>query len=144
MVVTYNIWYCPVCNQYHNGTNTCTNASNTIGTGNTISNITYKVDDKYETFEEACYALAQDLASLVIDKQKDYGTSNILESPGGAGNGIVVRLWDKISRLKNLVFNNLDPKNESIEDTYSDIVGYALVALMVQKGYFTLPLEKEE
>jgi hypothetical protein len=99
---------------------------------------------EFISFDDAVYQLANDLADMVISKQKDYGTENILGAPGGADNGILIRLWDKISRLKNLITSGKDAQNESVEDTYKDIAGYALVALMVSKGYFELPLLEEE
>lgn len=93
------------------------------------------------TFNEEIHKLAQEIAELVVRKQKDYGTKNILNSPFGAEHGIVVREYDKLSRLANLIGNDKEPNNESIEDTWLDVAGYALVALMVRKGLFTLPLE---
>lgn len=84
--------------------------------------------------------LFTDVAKLVIKKQKDYGTGNILNSPFGPENGLVVRLYDKVARLKNLTANKKKPNNESIEDTWSDIVGYSMIGIMVEREVFTLPL----
>ena len=62
-----------------------------------------------KTFNEACELVVLDLADLISAKQYDYGKDNIL---GFGEQGLVVRLWDKINRLKNLIWNNQRPKNE--------------------------------
>lgn len=95
------------------------------------------------TFNDEIHKLASEIADLVISKQRDYGNKNILNSPFGAEHGIVVRLYDKLSRVANLIDNKKEPNNESLDDTFVDIAGYALVALMVRKGVFTLPLEEK-
>ena len=91
-----------------------------------------------ETFEDSCRQTALRVAEVVIAKQHDYGHDNILVFKE---QGLVVRLWDKISRLKNLVWNNNNPKNESIEDTFTDIAGYAIIGLMLAEGTFTNKLK---
>ena len=95
---------------------------------------------KPKTFEEACYMVGLQIERTVIEKQKDYGQDNILAF---GDKGIVVRLWDKASRLKNLVWNNKSPKNETITDTYRDIAGYAIIAIMLERGWFTLQLKEK-
>ena len=94
------------------------------------------------SFEEACYAVGMEIERLVIDKQKDYGQENILAF---GDKGIVVRLWDKVSRLKNLVwlFKGSAPKNEPITDTYREIAGYAIIAIMLERGWFNLELKEK-
>ena len=47
------------------------------------------------TFEQACRNIALEVASLVIEKQKDYGPDNVMMFKE---KGLVVRLWDKMSR----------------------------------------------
>lgn len=73
----------------------------------------------------------------VIGKQRDYGHGNILRF-GLAG--VVVRMADKIERLKNLMKTGVEPNNESIDDTALDIVGYCLIAVMLLGGTFTKEL----
>ena len=93
------------------------------------------------SFEEACRSTALKVAEVVIAKQHDYGHDNILAFKE---QGLVVRLWDKINRLKNLFWNNSEPKNESIEDTFTDIAGYAIIGLMLAEGTFTNELEGDK
>ena len=86
------------------------------------------------SFEDACRDIALQIAETVISKQHDYGHDNILAF---RERGLVVRLWDKIARLKNLLWvNNEKPKNESIEDTFTDIAGYAIIGLMLKNNTF--------
>jgi len=94
------------------------------------------------TFEEACARIAGELTAMVISKQHDYGHENILAF---GELGVLVRVNDKIARLKNLLspFGKKLPKNESYEDSWRDLAGYAIIALMLDRNWFTLPLGEE-
>ena len=78
--------------------------------------------------------IAAEVASLVVAKQQDYGSKNISNAPGGAMNGLLVRMHDKLARWANLFNTKAKPKHETIEDTLKDIAGYAIIALMVERG----------
>lgn len=79
------------------------------------------------------------ICRLVISKQHDYGTRNILRY---GHDGIKVRISDKIERVRNLRSKpDGAARNESLSDSWDDIVGYGLVGLMLGLGWFTLPLE---
>ena len=58
---------------------------------------------------------------------------NIAGAPGGAMNGLRVRMYDKLARLSNLGDNDT-PNYESIEDTLIDLANYAIIGLLVQRG----------
>ena len=75
-----------------------------------------------------------DLANLLISKHKDYGPKNISLSPGGPLNGLRVRMWDKLARINNLIDTNVDPKHESLEDSFKDMANYAIIGLLVLQG----------
>lgn len=77
------------------------------------------------------------IVELVCQKQHDYGHGNI-NNFGVIGIGI--RLCDKIARIKNLE-NQPKPKNESLIDSYVDIVGYAMIAIMLEEESFQLQLK---
>ena len=94
-----------------------------------------------KTFEDSCRQTALKIADIVIAKQHDYGHDNILAF---REQGLVVRLWDKINRLKKLVWENNEPKNESIEDTFTDVAGYAIIGLMLAEDTFTNELSKDK
>ena len=83
-------------------------------------------------FEAA--VIARKAIDLLVQKHDDYGSTNISDAPGGALNGLSVRLHDKVARLNNLLSNHKKPKNETIEDTFIDILNYALIALLVIEG----------
>ena len=77
---------------------------------------------------------ARKAVNLLVKKHDDYGPTNISDAPGGALNGLSVRLHDKVARLNHLLSNNKQPKNEAIEDTFIDILNYAIIALLVIDG----------
>lgn len=74
---------------------------------------------------------AKECMELLIKKNQDYGPDNINNAPGGALNGLNVRLFDKVSRLNNLLTNKKDPNYESIRDTFVDIVNYGIISLLI-------------
>ena len=94
------------------------------------------------TFNESIHLKAAQVADMVIKKQLDYGKTNILDAPGGPDFGILGRLWDKVSRLKNLV-DVEEPNYESVKETYLDIVGYGLIGLMIEDGSFGSDIERK-
>jgi hypothetical protein len=85
-------------------------------------------------FELAIWQEVDDLVNLLISKHKDYGPKNISDSPGGAINGLRVRMHDKLARINNLFDSGKDPQHESIEDSFKDMANYAIIGLLVLKG----------
>lgn len=72
-----------------------------------------------------------DALEVFIHKQYDYGPGNI----AGFGEvGVLIRLNDKIERLKNLMLNNKEINNESVYDTWLDIANYGLIGLMCKEN----------
>lgn len=71
---------------------------------------------------------------LLLQKHKDYGPTNISKSPGGPLNGLRVRMWDKIARINHLIDSGATPENESLEDSFRDLMNYSAIALMVLEG----------
>lgn len=79
--------------------------------------------------------ILNELFAILTKKHADYGPLNIAHAPGGAMNGLMVRMHDKMARLKNLTYNNnATPNYESIEDTLIDLANYAIIGLLVQRG----------
>jgi len=89
---------------------------------------------KISTFEEDVNDIAFELVQLLLQKHKDYGPKNINNSPYGATQGLVVRMWDKIARIVNLTANKRHAENEPLEDSFKDLANYAIIGLMVQRG----------
>ncbi len=77
-------------------------------------------------FESFCEA-----ALLLEGKQKDYGSGNI--SAFGE-KGVIVRINDKIERLKTLVWNDKSPEHEKVSDTWLDICNYGIIGLLCHRG----------
>ena len=87
-----------------------------------------------DNFQEDAQGIYDELLSILVMKQIDYGPLNIWNAPGGATNGLMVRMSDKLERLKNLIYNSIEPNNEALEDSFIDIANYAIIALMVERG----------
>ena len=87
-----------------------------------------------ESFEVAVAQTFQELLDLLLSKHKDYGPRNIADAPGGAVNGLRVRMHDKLARINNLVDSGKDPEHESLEDSFKDMANYAIIGLLVLRG----------
>jgi hypothetical protein len=83
---------------------------------------------------EDAKAITLQLLTILYKKHEDYGPMNIAGAPGGAMNGLRVRMYDKLARLNNLVDTGDTPNYESIEDTLIDLANYAIIGLLVQRG----------
>ena len=98
-------------------------------------------------------SLKTEIHNLLVNKQFNYGPKNIIEF---GILGIIVRMYDKVARLVNLITkaDNLKDaltistiKDESIVDTLFDIVGYCTMALMIESkdsdfgNWFLFPFE---
>jgi hypothetical protein len=90
-----------------------------------------KVDDG---FISDMWSVMDRAGNLLISKHHDYGPLNIARSPGGPINGLRVRMWDKIARINHLVDNNSTPQNESLRDSFIDLLNYSAIAIMVLDG----------
>ena len=97
---------------------------NTDGEANTSKEIDSQfVSDVWRILDTA--------GNLLIRKHHDYGPKNIAHSPGGALNGLRVRMWDKVARINNLIDSNVSPSNESLRDSFLDLLNYSAIAMMV-------------
>lgn len=77
------------------------------------------------------YRWAED---TLVKKQSDYGPTNISRAPGGALNGLRVRIHDKVSRINHLIDSGATPENESLRDSFLDLANYSIIAMMVLDG----------
>ena len=64
--------------------------------------------------------------NLFINKNRDYGNS--FEDFGFIG--ILIRLNDKINRLKTICKNKNTSIDEKVEDTINDLYNYCVIGLM--------------
>jgi len=107
-------------------------------------------------FEDAVEVILSEFVILFLGKHADYGPGNIMDSALQellAGTeyasqavewGVLQRLGDKYHRLINLYKGSATPNNESLDDSWDDVMGYALVALLVRRGWFGLPMDLHE
>ena len=86
------------------------------------------------TFEQDVRDTMKELGDLLISKHRDYGPKNISDSPGGALNGLRVRMHDKTARINNLIDNGNDAQHEPLEDSFKDLANYGIIALLVLRG----------
>ena len=93
----------------------------------------YKNDNEYKFDVDS-------VTEILINKQRDYGPDNIARF---GLKGLIVRVHDKVARLENLTENNREASNESIEDTYLDIIGYSAIGMMWMNDQFLSPLKQK-
>lgn len=77
------------------------------------------------------------IAKLLVYKQRRYGCSNILRF---GFQGIVIRMSDKVERI----LQQQHRQDVDDEDPFVDLVGYAVIAHMVNDQSFTLPLLEDQ
>ena len=63
----------------------------------------------FQQFAQIVQDYAHANAALLLMKHRDYGSKNISQSPGGALNGLRVRMHDKLARINNLLDSGREP-----------------------------------
>jgi hypothetical protein len=96
--------------------------------------VDHKVIARELHLETAMNEVIKELSTLLLKKHKDYGPKNISQAPGGAVNGLRVRMHDKLARINNLFDSGVEPENESFEDSFKDMANYAIIGLLVLRG----------
>lgn len=82
-----------------------------------------------------------EMLALLLSKQHDYGHRNITLT---GFVGLSVRMCDKIARLNHLLeYRNGTGNNESVLDTWKDILGYSVISQMMANNTFTTPLKED-
>jgi hypothetical protein len=93
-----------------------------------------KIDHQHVKFVVDMWEVLDTAGNLLIKKHKDYGPTNISLSPGGPLNGLRVRMHDKTARINHLIDSGATPENESLRDSFIDLLNYSAIALMVLDG----------
>ena len=91
---------------------------------------------KAKTLDQAYEQILSELLVTFLKKHKDYGKGNILSVKEL---GISMRISEKVERLKHLLLKEEmgeAPANESIEDSWTDIAVYAILARLLRNGQF--------
>lgn len=90
--------------------------------------------DKLSAFRQLAYPYYDGALDILVKKQSDYGPKNIALAPGGPLNGLRVRMHDKMSRINHLIDSGVTPENESLRDSFLDMLNYSAIAMMVLDG----------
>lgn len=93
-----------------------------------------KAIDREMQLDTNLNAIVQELGDLLLSKHRDYGPRNISDAPGGAINGLRVRMHDKLARINNLFDSGARPEHESLEDSFKDMANYAIIGMLVLRG----------
>ncbi len=108
-----------------------------------INDIIKKMEKNNPEMTTEFKKILQQQYELFCMKMNDYGKGNIML--GGdykneqdikyALMGTTIRLNDKSNRLINLILKSeKNAVSESVEDTFQDIVNYAIISLIVSRG----------
>lgn len=74
--------------------------------------------------------ILEQIHDIYVKKNADYGNSFSEQFETYGLLSALIRLDDKMRRLKQLSRNEAQVKNESIEDTLIDLAGYCVLTLM--------------
>lgn len=80
-------------------------------------------------FEFSLDKITSDIVDLLVRKNANYGNSFDRQMDEYGMIAAVIRLDDKMSRLRALTKGEPDKVGESVDDTLRDIVGYTLLTL---------------
>lgn len=94
--------------------------------------------NKPTNFQEATEIMCDAMKLMIISKNHKYGKNNILKF---GQQGIFMRDWDKICRLEEGIIKGKDLGEEGLMETWADNAGYSLVAMLLEKNWYELPVE---
>lgn len=90
-----------------------------------------QIEETKEVLDPTFKSITDDICRLLMQKNAAYGSSvkDTFEDYGLAS--YIIRLQDKVNRLKTLDKNpNISEDDEKIEDTLKDLAGYAILAMV--------------
>ena len=85
-----------------------------------------------DEFKSVLLDVTRDMRDLLQNKRESYGPGNLTEF---GDFGVLVRTSDKLKRLAHMHREGIDMTavNESAEDAWRDIAGYALLVLVAHQ-----------
>lgn len=92
----------------------------------------YRMKKEAQLDSDKIKKLTDEVTDMLLKKNKDYGSASF-----DLGlNGNMVHIWDKAKRYRTLVEKQIlqqgeIPNFESISDTLKDIIGYAIIGLII-------------
>lgn len=93
-----------------------------------VSEVLHKASTM-SSFEFSLDKITSDIVDLLVRKNANYGNSFDRQMDEYGMIAAVIRLDDKMSRLRALTKGEPDKVGESLDDTLRDIVGYTLLTL---------------
>lgn len=84
-------------------------------------------------FEIEVSKLMEEARHVMVGRQRDYGPYNIARAWPDPTTALIVRITDKLERLKNLQGTD-EPFGERARDSWIDLCNYAVIGLMVTDG----------
>lgn len=101
------------------------------------------MENSYPEMTKEFKKIMKEQYELFCNKMNNYGKGNIMLG-GDCDNaddrkmalmGTTIRLNDKSNRLVNMILKNKhDTANETIEDTFQDMVNYAIISLIINRA----------
>lgn len=85
-------------------------------------------------FELGLSAISDKLSTVLLQKNKAYGSSYDKSVDKYGKTVTLIRLQDKMNRLDSLYMDNVEEDDESEEDTLLDIAGYAVLELIRRRS----------
>lgn len=85
----------------------------------------------FEDFRDSANDLYDEAYYVLLSKQRDYGPNNIRLSPFGEMQGLLTRINDKVQRAVHLISTGSDGENESLRDTFLDLMNYGAIGVML-------------
>jgi hypothetical protein len=80
--------------------------------------------------EKEMIKITDEVKEMLRKKNKTYGGGNITKI---GKLGILIRIEEKIERLRNMIENNIEDK-ESRDDSWKDIAGYCIIGAMLERN----------
>lgn len=94
-----------------------------------------RADSELQWVEANAQRIMVRCLGTLVRKHKGYGSKNISAAPGGALNGLLVRMADKQARIQNIVYTGgSDDVGEDLTETLSDLLNYCAISIMVIEG----------
>lgn len=92
------------------------------------------MEKQLTTSEKSFKAITEDMLNTYIAKNHDYGDSFKKSIDEFGPIAAVVRMGDKMERIKTLLHHHTEPKvNEKIEDTLKDLANYCIMTIIYLK-----------
>ena len=101
-----------------------------------ITNDMLREANRKPTYEDALGLVLDEIKETILRRHKRYG-HNLLRH---GEMGIIIRVDDKTERIKNMIEAKEDDAEEPREQTWIDVAGYAVQAIMIGRGDFILPM----